>query len=92
MLTMDEYIERESAMDVVRRTSGDYAAVFAELRRLPAADVAPVRHGRWENYDGMGYLVCSECRDVYIDEDWLKDGKWDYCPNCGARMDGDKNA
>lgn len=42
---MAEYIEREAAMDIVRRTSGDYAAAFAELRRLPAADVEKMSDG-----------------------------------------------
>lgn len=42
---MDEYIGREAAMDIVRRTSGDYAAAFAELRRLPAADVEKMSDG-----------------------------------------------
>lgn len=44
-----------------------------------------VRHGRWEEING--YLRCSECKDVYIYEDWIEDGKWKFCPNCGAKMD-----
>ena len=39
---MADYIERGFAMDVVKRTSGDYAAAFAEIAHAPAADVAPV--------------------------------------------------
>lgn len=42
-------------------------------------------HGRWEEING--YLRCSECKDVYIYEDWIEDGKWKFCPNCGAKMD-----
>ena len=41
------YIERESALEIVKRTSGDYATAFSNIRQLPAADVAPVVHGRW---------------------------------------------
>lgn len=37
-----EYIDREKAMEIVKRTSGDYAAAWTEIRQLPAADVAPV--------------------------------------------------
>ena len=38
----DEYISREAALEVTTRTCGDYAAAFAEIRKLPAADVAEV--------------------------------------------------
>lgn len=65
-----------------------------DVRRLlsiPAADVAPVAHGRWEN----GNPICPVCdenkfRDLDADIwcDWLPP----YCPNCGARMDGDSDA
>ena len=44
---MKEYIERAVALDVVKRTSGDYVAAWSEIVHLPAADVAEVRHGRW---------------------------------------------
>ena len=38
----DEYISREAALEITTRTCGDYAAAFAEIRKLPAADVAEV--------------------------------------------------
>ena len=53
----------------------------------PAADVAPVRHGRWiKDHD---YLKCPEC-SVMVKQDFtfLDIGDWNYCPNCGAKMDG----
>lgn len=46
----------------------------------------------WEKSEYSGFVRCSQCKDVYIDESWLEDGKWSYCPNCGAKMDGDGNA
>ena len=53
------------------------------------ADVAPVRHGRWKKQSGL--YSCSECGmtcpyDVQADviEYWA----CNYCPNCGAKMDG----
>ena len=64
-----------------------------DVRRLlsiPAADVAPVRHGRWileREPDGKPYCFhCSVC-----DDDFHYIGivtASDYCPNCGAKMDG----
>lgn len=52
-----------------------------------AADVAPVVHGRWiEDHD---YLKCPEC-SVMVKWDFIfyDIGNWNYCPNCGAKMDG----
>ena len=39
---MTDYIRREAALEITTRTCEDYAAAFAEIRKLPAADVAPV--------------------------------------------------
>ena len=60
-----------------------------DVRRLlsiPAADVAPVRHAKWEvvvGSNGKEYMVCTGCRKQ---QDLT--GVFSYCPNCGARMDG----
>ena len=53
-------------------------------------DLSP--RGRWEKTEYNGFVRCSACRDVYIDESWLEDGKWKFCPNCGARMEETSNA
>ena len=42
---MAEYIKRAAALDVVKRTSGDYVAAWSEIAHMPAADVAEVRRG-----------------------------------------------
>ena len=96
---MADYIERGFALDVVKRTSGDYAAAFAEIAHAPAAAVAPVVHARWEECDyvepcvhGFGTvrhpnegLKCTNCMNVFSKKLlW----KYNYCPNCGAKMDG----
>ena len=92
---MAELIERQAAIDAIMkvyvRTAGYKARerVFeAEeaVHRLPATDVAPVVHGRWDNLDGYKTrMVCSVCG-----WDVPEYGKfYSYCPNCGARMDGD---
>lgn len=63
--------------------------IRAFVKEQPAVDVAPVVHGHWVKHKKMhGFVYCSACKDVYLDEEWLRDGKWGYCPNCGARMDG----
>lgn len=86
-----DYVERNFALDVVKRTSRDYAAAWVEIAHAPAADVAPVVHGRWELKEtvhfGLKEYKCSECSD---DEYWKKyycRGNETHCPNCGAKMD-----
>lgn len=66
-----------------------------EISKIPAADVAPVRHGRWiEQEDQMldVYYTCSACKeDFYIETTGYTEKDmflYTYCPNCGAKMDG----
>lgn len=84
---MNDHISREAAMEITTRTCGDYAAAFAEIRQLPAADVAPVVHGRWERERSNWY--CTNCRKGYrITTGAPAANTFRHCPNCGARMDG----
>lgn len=48
-------------------------------------EFAPVRHGYWKGKPIAGYSTvrCSECGDVFMENE----GKWNYCPNCGAKME-----
>lgn len=97
---MAEYIEREAAVkafnnfDAGRADSPPFTLLtpeeFAEyLYELPAADVAPVVHGRWSDA-GFGELpkhapygwACSVCGGISFNNEYI------YCPNCGAKMDG----
>lgn len=51
---------------------------------------AAIVHGRWQKAHIAGYLKCNRCEDAFIYEEWLESGKWNYCPNCGAKMDGER--
>lgn len=91
-----DYIRREDALEITTRTCGDYAAAFAEIRKLPAADVAEVVLGQWEG-EGDGYADgeivldvwhCSQCGYCIDDGTDNQDCLLKYCPNCGAKMDG----
>lgn len=53
------------------------------IAEAPAADVAPVRHGKWERSEGNPYPSCSECG---IES--LSRADRPYCQFCGAKMDG----
>lgn len=59
------------------------------VKSVPAADVAPVVHGQW--LDNEDYMFCSICgiQWNYCDNDTKT---FNYCPNCGAKMDGDSHA
>ena len=58
-----------------------------------AKDAVEVVHGRWEpRTDAIGFVRCSVCHDCNVYDDWADGKKWNYCPNCGAKMDGDGNA
>ena len=58
----------------------------------PTVDAVEVVHGRWEpRTDVFGFVRCSVCHDCNIYDDWADGKKWNYCPNCGAKMDGDGN-
>lgn len=60
------------------------------VRYASEVDAAPVVRGEWvKSDDYKGWLVCSACHDCYVDNAWVNGKKWRYCPNCGAKMDGD---
>ena len=76
---MSEYIERERALDVIRRTSGDYAAAFSEIAHMPASDVAEVIHAHIV-INWLGDCHCSNCGEYC-------DSSKEICASCGARLD-----
>lgn len=87
---MAEYIEREA---LVHRLKSPYLfnitqRIFDIISEIPAADVAPVVHGRWVTHYRSGTPVAegyvSTCCDMWNNR------KSDYCPNCGAKMDGER--
>ena len=84
---MSEYIKKVDALEIVKRTSGDYAAAFVEIKRLPKADVAPVVHGKWLYKKEWGRLItneCSICKQILTTQNGES---MNYCPHCGAKMD-----
>ena len=84
---MDEYIEKGAAIAVIMSEPPDahYPHWYADkIKSIPAADVAPVRHGRWiqQPLNGTHIWRCSKCETIGSPQ-------WNYCPKCGAKM-GDK--
>ena len=95
---MIKYIEREAAIESIMSEPQDahYPHWYSvKIKSIPTADVAPVRHGRWvttsgEVFPGSSQFLCyshkhEECGFQYID---MGENEYDFCPHCGARMDG----
>lgn len=80
-----EYIERESILKKAVEVSGCFSKMVSawDIAHEPAADVAEMRHGRWiEN------TFCSCCGGFNEDDKGnIIQSFYNYCPNCGARMD-----
>lgn len=88
---MDEYISKQTFKEKYLCCGWLPEMSEEEFDAFPAADVAPVRHGRWLTTDAYPHhLYCSVCYKTYA-----KNAKWvneldlptNYCPNCGALMD-----
>lgn len=95
---LDEYISRAKAL-------ADFEACNAEnprwtpqrvktlLLRQPAADVAEVVHGRWDDSGrytfpgGSTAVRCTNCGCALTESEYRLNN-WNYCPVCGAKMDG----
>lgn len=96
-----DYISRDAAVkiaekygladgSVLGRHTGLADCIASEISGLPAADVAEVAHAKWilDRYPCLPARECSRCTIMIP---WMKqvpEQFWQYCPNCGARMDG----
>ena len=88
---MAEYISREALKNDIAKSTEPFntASVFRAINRQIAADVEPVRHGHWKtNSDRPDTLICSACKCGF---DMWKHDPHNFCPNCGAKMDKEKN-
>lgn len=97
---MAEYIEREDLINKIcnEKCNSEYGrcqkglhddkiflCVCDFIMWQPAADVTPVRHGRWRFCGSDKWndaYECSECGNIAMDDS-------NYCPNCGAKMDAE---
>ena len=96
---IDEINEAISNIAFTSPYQSDISTMVSGMERVldivedsPTVDAVEVVHGRWEpRKDAIGFVCCSVCHDCNIYGDWADGKKWNYCPNCGAKMDGDGN-
>ena len=89
---MYEYIERKAIRDALYDADAITMSGVKILNQFPVADVAPVQHGRW--IDKGEYAVCTECggrSSTQYDSVEPIPLMTQFCPNCGAKMDGELN-
>lgn len=80
---MTEYVEREAAIEAAKHAWAKGLEPSQYMEIIPAANVAPVRHGRW--IDSLARITpyCSACGHSHR----CLIRTPNYCPNCGAKMD-----
>ena len=70
-----------------------YDEAVSTVEEFPAADVAPVVHGRWDDSGrytfpgGSTAVRCTNCGCALTESEYRLNN-WNYCPVCGAKMDG----
>ena len=100
---MDEYIKREAAIKAMEKADYTLIANDADsckadylreiIENVPAADVVPVVHGRWDDSgrytfpSGNAAVRCTNCGCALTESEYHLNN-WNYCPVCGAEMDG----
>jgi predicted RNA-binding Zn-ribbon protein involved in translation (DUF1610 family) len=91
---VNEYIRKQDAVDLINKISNlDLKAkggICISLANLQKADVVQVIHGKWKKIGVWGRVYrCDQCGN-FLDFDAVNAGRGDanFCPNCGAKMDG----
>lgn len=69
---------------------GTYLLTREAILNAPTFEAEPTRFGKWVAHkkNGLTYtLKCSECE--WIDNMPTRSSRFNYCPSCGAKMDGE---
>lgn len=100
---MGEYIDKNAAVGILEAMSrsAECECIKKRLEKaakrvsaIPAADVAPVRHGRWDDSgrytfpSGALAVRCTNCGCALTESEYRL-YNWNYCPVCGAKIEGE---
>lgn len=79
-----EALQTPEACEILKHNTRSFLGLKALIDSLPAADVVPVRHGRWGKKQGgfWEFAACSLCGEKTPTVGIMPN----YCPSCGARM------
>lgn len=73
--------------EALTQEHNDWEFHYNAISAIPVADVMEVRHGRWIPTHDADKLRCSQCDVIHLIAQYPH-GEINYCPNCGAVMDG----
>ena len=66
----------------ISATSEEWCVRLSDIENAPTVDAEPIKHGEWIESKVGGYDKCSVCGEPTL-------AKYNFCPNCGAKMDGE---
>lgn len=95
---MAEYITKRAAINAVENApielyKSEWKKIEEAINAVPAADVVPIVHGRWDDSgrytfpSGNAAVRCTNCGCALTESEYHLNN-WNYCPVCGAKMDG----
>lgn len=90
-------LKEDDVLDIIERVTNEAVEkkqrkyliqprIIAEIAALKPVDAELVKHGKWEICSDGYYPYCSNCKNEPQGREMTL-----FCPNCGARMDGDEN-
>lgn len=98
-LETDYNSEWSGVEEYVEGARDEYDDVLKIVCGMKAADVQPVKHGKWD-FQGYQLFKCTNCKEMFTQDqleamqnhkDCEECAFPNFCPNCGARMDGNTN-
>ena len=90
---MAEYMDKDELLSYLYNLQDEPHDIAIEIAQFPAADVAPVVHGKWiskeDDFFSERTWACSACDTWFVLEDGTpEENEYNHCPHCGAKMDG----
>lgn len=84
-IVIDNYFKTECDMNTSIRQAFEKGFRIGVMKGQSAQRTSDVKHGKWIEGKSDGHVRCTVCKK---DFDWTSEAQYfDYCPNCGARMD-----